>query len=212
MITAQKGSEMKKELFSQARRDLFSKIFIAGTGSLALLSLTGCGGSDNTSDTNTTDTNTTDTTTVLLTDEQKATILYMYQEEKVARDVYIWMDDIYGTQTNTFANIILSEQQHMDAVEKLCIKYDIDISAVDENAIGVFILPELQDLYDTLYVQDNTLEEALNVGVLIEETDITDLEEAAAGMPDDVVSVFENLKEGSLNHLGAFTYALSQLP
>ncbi len=148
---------------------------------------------------------------VQLTDEQKATLLYMYQEEKVARDVYIWMDDIYGTQTNTFANIILSEQKHMDAVEKLCIKYGVDISGVDENDIGVFILPVLQDLYDTLILQDNTLEEALNVGILIEETDIADLEEAQVGMPNDVVRVFENIKEGSINHLGAFTYALSQL-
>ena len=198
---------MEKEFLSQERRDFFSKIFIAGTGSLALLSLSGCGSSDNDSS----DTNTTDTTTGTLTAEQKATLLWMYQEEKVARDVYMWMDDIYGTQTNTFANIILSEQMHMDAVEKLCIKYSVDISAIDENDIGVFILPDLQDLYDTMIARDGTLEEALQVGIDIETTDITDLDDAAVGMPSDVVSVFENLKEGSLNHLGAFTYALSQL-
>lgn len=192
---------MEKEFLSQERRDFFSKIFIAGTGSLALLSLTGCGGSDS-----------SDTPLVPLTGDQKDILLYMYQEEKVARDVYIWMDDIYGADTNTFANIQISEQSHIDAVEELCIKYGVDISAVDENDIGVFILPELQDLYDAMISRDGTLSEALQVGIDIETTDITDLDDAAVGMPSDVVSVFENLKEGSLNHLGAFTYALSQLP
>jgi hypothetical protein len=101
----------------------------------------------------------------------------------------------------------------MDVVEKLCIKYDVDISAVDETDIGPLILPVLQDLYDTLIVQGApSLLEALQVGVLIEETDIADLEEAAVGMPSDVVRVFENIKEGSINHLEAFNYSISKLP
>ena len=192
---------MKKDLLSQERRGFFSKIFISGAVSLALLSLSGCNSSNNTD------------TTVQLTDDQKYTLLYMYQEEKAARDVYIYLGDIYNADTNTFSYIQISEQRHMDACEKLCIKYGVDISAVDENDIGVFILPELQDLYDTLIAQgEPSLRDALEVGILIEETDITDLEEAVVGMPDDVVRVFENLKEGSLNHLDAFTYALSQLP
>ncbi len=201
---------MEKELFSQERRDVFSKIFIAGTGSLALLSLTGCGGSDS----NIIDTNSTDTT-VALTDEQKYTLLYMYQEEKVARDVYYYLGEIYTTE-NTFAYIQTSEQRHMDACEKLCIKYGIDISQVDESVYGEFILPELQTLYDTLIAQgEPTLRAALEVGILIEETDITDLDDAIASMPSnasDIIRVFSNIQEGSLNHLEAFEYSLSQLP
>ncbi len=197
---------MKKELFSQNRRDFFSKIFIAGTGSLALLSLTGCGGSDGS--------NVPNVPVVSLTADQKYLLLWMYQEEKVARDVYIWMNDIYGTQTDTFANIQESEQSHMDAVEKLCIKYGVDISEVDENDIGVFILTDLQDLYNAMIARDGSLEEALQVGIDIETTDITDLDNAIAAMPSDasdIIRVFENIQEGSFNHLGAFTYALSQL-
>ena len=194
---------MKNESLSKERRDFFSKMFIAGTGSLGLLSLSGC------NDSNTTATN---DTTLLMTDEQKATLLYMYQEEKVARDVYIHLGDRYPDE-NTFAYIQLSEQRHMDVVEELCIKYNVDISAVDEDAFGVFILPELQALYDQLIVDGAaSLLAALQVGVLIEETDITDLEEAAVGMPSDVVIVFENIKEGSINHLEAFNYSISQLP
>jgi len=190
---------MKKSLFRNERRDFFSKMFIASAGSLGLLSLSGCNGSSSTDITQ-------------LTEEQKYTLLYMYQEEKVARDVYIYLGDLYPDE-NTFAYIQLSEQRHIDVVEKLCIKYDVDISAVDETDIGTFILPELQDLYDTLIVQGApSLLEALQVGVLIEETDIADLEEAAVGMPSDVVKVFGNIKEGSINHLEAFNYSISQLP
>ncbi len=192
---------MKKLLFSNGRRDFFSKMFIAGAGSLGLLSLSGC---------NSNSSSNTDITQ--LTEEQKYTLLYMYQEEKVARDVYIYLGNLYPDE-NTFAYIQLSEQRHMDVVEKLCIKYDVDISAVDETDIGTFILPVLQDLYDTLIVQGApSLLEALQVGVLIEETDIADLEEAAVGMPSDVVRVFENIKEGSINHLEAFNYSISKLP
>jgi len=202
---------MEKELFSKERRDLFSKMFIAGTGSLAFLSLTGCGGSDS----SITDTNSTDKTTVPLTDKQKYLLLYMYQEEKVARDVYYYLGEIYTTE-NTFAYIQISEQRHMDACKKLCVKYGIDISQIDESVRGEFILPELQDLYDTLIAQgEPSLRAALEVGILIEETDITDLDDAIASMPSDasdIIRVFSNIQEGSLNHLEAFKYSLSQLP
>jgi hypothetical protein len=193
---------MKKESLSKERRNFFSKMFIAGTGSLGLLSLSGCNGSNND----------TLNDTLQVTEEQKDILLYMYQEEKVARDIYIYLGNLYPAE-NTFAYIQLSEQRHMDVVEELCVKYNVDISAVDEDAIGVFILPALQTLYDDLIVKGSvSLLAALQVGVLIEETDITDLEEASVGMPSDVVNVFENIKEGSLSHLDAFNYSISKLP
>lgn len=143
-----------------------------------------------------------------LTSAQKAMLLYMYQEEKVARDVYITFAKQYPLQ-KTFSNIALSEQSHADSVEKLCIKYNVDLSKVNESSIGKFILPELQALYDMLIIQGGTsLIFALNVGVAIEEKDVKDLEAAKAGMPADVVKVFNNLKNGSINHLSAFKNAL----
>ncbi len=152
---------------------------------------------------------TTTTTVSTLSTEQKAVLLFMYQEEKVARDVYITLGKKYPTST-TFANIQLSEQQHMDAVESLCIKYGVNISNVNETEIGVFVLPELQSLYNTLIAQGSiSLVEGLKVGVAIEEKDIADLTEAQEGMPSDVVKVFESLKSGSYEHLRAFQSALA---
>ncbi len=150
-------------------------------------------------------------TTVSITEAQKASLLFMYQEEKVARDVYITLGKKYPTAT-TFANIQLSEQQHMDAVESLCNKYGVDISNVNEAIVGKFVLPELQNLYNTLIVQGSvSLLEAQKVGVAIELKDITDILAAEVGMPSDVVQVFENLRSGSYSHLDAFNKAVAAL-
>lgn len=146
--------------------------------------------------------------TVTLTSAQKAALLFMYQEEKVARDVYITLGKKYPTAT-TFSNIALSEQTHTDSVEKLCIKYKVDISKVNESSIGNFILPELQSLYDTLVIQGSvSLTEGLKVGVAIEEKDIKDIMTYAVGMPSDVQNTFQNLLNGSYSHLDAFNNAL----
>lgn len=148
---------------------------------------------------------------VTLTDNQKAALLFMYQEEKVARDVYITLGKKYPTAT-TFSNILLSEQTHMDSVETLCIKYGVDISKVDETQVGVFVLPELQSLYNALIVQGSvSLLEGQKIGVAIEEKDIEDIMKYAEGMPSDVVLVFQHLVSGSYSHLDAFHQAVIEL-
>lgn len=149
--------------------------------------------------------------TVELTEVQKATILYIYQEEKVARDVYITFGNLYPKQ-KTFKSIQKSEQNHMDAVKKLCIKYDIDISGINEGAVGDFVLPELQELYD-IYIElgSKTELESLYVAETIEIIDIQDLEDASIGMPSDVQRTFFRLKKGAENHLRRFRSAIAKL-
>ena len=97
----------------------------------------------------------------------------------------------------------------MDSAQGLCEKYGVDISNVDETDIGVFVVPVLQELYDTLVAQGYQSElSGLMVGEYIELTDIDDLEHAEVGMPSDVVKVYENLKAGSYNHLDAYRSAI----
>lgn len=156
-------------------------------------------------------TTTTTTTTTSMSEEKKDTLLFIYQEEKVARDVYNTLGIIYPNQ-NTFARIQESEQKHMNKARVLCERYGVDISNVYESAVGEFVVPVLQELYDTLVAQGRKSElDALKVGELVELTDIADLEEAAIGMPADVVKVYENLKAGSYNHLDAFRNAINKL-
>ena len=148
-------------------------------------------------------------TTSAMTQEQKDVLLFIYQEEKVARDTYITLGNQYPNQ-KVFQNIQGSEQKHMDSAQSLCEKYGVDISNVDETDIGVFVVPVLQELYDTLVAQGSESElAALEVSVYVEITDIDDLEDAEISMPSDVVKVFENLKAGSYNHLDAFNAAVN---
>jgi len=152
---------------------------------------------------------------VVLTEEQKDTLFFIFQEEKVARDVYITLGKLYPEES-TFANIQLSEQEHILSVQVLCERYGIDTSMVDlsleEDYIGQFELLAMQELYNQCVAMgQESLLDALKVGRLIEETDIEDLENAAEGMPADVVRVFGDLKEGSLNHLDAFEEAIEHL-
>src|SRR4030042_6160303 len=60
----------------------------------------------------------------VLTDEEIYWLTYMREEEKLARDVYIYLFDMYGSRI--FGNISVSEQRHMDALKTLIDKYDID--------------------------------------------------------------------------------------
>jgi hypothetical protein len=151
-----------------------------------------------------------DTQTVALSDEQKDRLFYIFQEEKVARDVYITLGEQYPAE-NTFALIQLSEQSHIEAAQSLCDKYEVDTSYVSLDVIGQFELPVLQKLYDTCVAQGSiSLLDGLKVGELIELTDLSDLENAEIEMPEDVVKVFENLKAGSQNHLDAFRRAIAR--
>ena len=144
--------------------------------------------------------------TSTLTQEQIDDLLYMYQEEKVARDVYIKMYELWGI--NIFTNIKDAEQSHIDAVEGLLVKYDLEIPVVDTN-VGSFELTELQELYDDLIVKGSKSQtDALEVGVMIEEKDIEDIIEKMVNVPSDVEIVYGNLLSGSYSHLNAFNRVL----
>lgn len=182
---------------TNSRRNFLSKMLVTGLSGVALLATA-------------THAEDTTTATIELTEEQKDMLFFIYQEEKVARDVYITLGNIYTNET-TFASIQLSEQRHIDAARELCVTYGVSIEGVDEESVGNFVLPVLQELYNTCVAEgEKSLLDALKVGELIELTDIDDLEHASVGMPADVVSVYENLKEGSLSHLDAFTAAIAR--
>ncbi|NLT34353.1 MAG: DUF2202 domain-containing protein [Gaiellales bacterium] len=136
--------------------------------------------------------------------EEKARLLFMYEEEKMARDVYLSFYHLWGARI--FANIAASEQRHMDAVETLLDAYAVpDPGFSEEN--GVFHDAELQKLYDDLVGQGSgSLWAARDVGRLIEEADIEDLEQAIARSDNaDIDQVYSNLLRGSQNHLRAFS-------
>ncbi len=141
-----------------------------------------------------------------LTTAEQAGLLYMREEEKLARDVYNVFYTRYGLRV--FNNIAAGEQAHMDAMLTLLTRYDLSDPAA--AAPGVFNNAELQALYDDLIDQGSqSLSEALRAGVLIEETDIADLQDSLAQTTHaDIRTVYTNLLRGSGNHLRAFSRQL----
>lgn len=191
---------MNKSTNQNERRGFLSKMLVAGASSVALFSSSVHAAG-----------RTSSSTTTKLTAKQKDELFFIYQEEKLARDVYITLGKLYPKE-NTFASIQLSEQRHIDAAQGLCETYGIDISEVNEDEVGNFVLPVLQGYYDDLVEQGSeSLLDALDVGVFIEELDIGDLTHAIEdlGFPADVISVYENLREGSYNHLESFNGAIA---
>jgi hypothetical protein len=136
-----------------------------------------------------------------LDSEDAESITLMREEEKLARDVYLALYELWGVPV--FDRIADSEQRHMDAVLTLIDAYEMEDPA---GSPGVFQNEDLQGLYDTLVARGSeSLVEALRVGALIEEVDIADLDHAlVAGVPDDVAVVYDNLLNGSESHLRAF--------
>ncbi len=191
---------MNKNTDQNNRRGFFSKMLAAGAGSVTLFSTSAYARGR------------TASRTPKLKEEQLDELYFIYQEEKLARDVYITLGEMYPNE-NTFASIQLSEQRHIDAAQGLCEKYKIDLSRVREDEVGNFDIDILQRLYTTLVDKGSeSLTAALKQGVFIEELDINDLTHAIddLGMPDDVIRVYENLREGSYNHLESFQVALTR--
>jgi hypothetical protein len=130
-------------------------------------------------------------------------ILFMREEEKLARDVYRALYDRWGMRI--FNNIATSEQTHMDALARLIERYDLD-DPVATDIPGTYKDKSLQSLYDELVSRGNqSINEAFTVGALIEELDIADLERwITITDNDDVRIVYQNLMKGSRNHLRSF--------
>jgi hypothetical protein len=143
-----------------------------------------------------------------LTQQQAQNLIYLREVEKLARDVYLTMYDMWGA--TVFSRISMCEQRHTDAIKGLLDKYGVP-DPVGHNGVGVFADPALQDLYNDLIAQGSvSLHEALKVGVMIEVLDIDDIE----GMfpvftQQDVLNVLTNLLAGSYHHLAAFSSALA---
>jgi hypothetical protein len=136
-------------------------------------------------------------------------ILFMREEEKLARDIYDSMYVKWGG--NPFGNIRYSEQVHMDKMKTLINTYKLQDPVVVTNDIhGKFANPTLQQYYNELAVAGSqSLTAALKAGAKIEELDITDLEERIKqSQRQDVISSFELLKMASHNHLRAFVRRL----
>lgn len=140
---------------------------------------------------------------------EKATLIRMYEEEKMAREVYEALNTNW--QRQVFKNIAAAEEYHMTTVKVLAGKFGLQ-GQLPQNKTGVFSDKSLQSMYDELVSQGSqSLEAALKAGARIEETDIADLEKAMAATSNaDLKSTYRYLISASENHLRAFVRNLKR--
>ncbi len=141
-----------------------------------------------------------------------------------AHDVYL---NIYKEQpVKQLQNIATkSEVKHIEAVNQLAIKYDLNMTqypdtdipySIDGIESGKYPVEAVQDLYNMLYDKGiQSRQAALEVGCMVEVVDINDLDdyikEAERSNAPDVLEVFNYLRNGSYNHYWSFNDGLKNM-
>jgi len=170
-----------------------------------------------------------------LTQEVKDTLAYMGNEERLAYDVYNYLYNAHNTngeEIKQLTNIATkSEAVHIQTVQLLVQKYitspndftdvtltnlDLMYADVEDMPAGEYQVAEIQTLYDDLIAKgEQSKQDALEVGCMIEVVDINDLDKdiaiAKESNASDVVSAFEFLRDGSYKHYWAFDKGLKNM-
>jgi hypothetical protein len=137
------------------------------------------------------------------TTEEAADLAFVREVEKLARDLYINLGEKWDS--TPFAFIANAEQNHMDAMLNLLLRYRLPDPAAT-TLLGEFTDPRVGALYASLLERGMSSElEALLTGGFVEEVDLQDLATATARTAKtDILSVYANLACGSRNHLRSF--------
>ncbi|MFC2109063.1 DUF2202 domain-containing protein [Bacteroidota bacterium] len=147
-----------------------------------------------------------DITATVLEQKEKESLLFMLEEEKLARDTYAYLNNLWSI--NQFANIKKSEQSHMDAISTLLTNDHVEHTIL---APGVFANKDLQDLYNQFTIDGaKSISNALQIGATIEDLDIVDLKKYSSQTTNTaIIAVFNKLECGSRNHLRSFLKAIT---
>jgi len=191
---------------------------------VSIFTLIGCGSTSNDAGTGT-DGGDNPPASSELSQDLKDAITYMYSEEGLAHDVYLNIYKIQST-VNQLENIATnSETKHIQAVNELAIKYDLNITKypdteapystddLDRYGSGEYPVEPIQELYNLLYDKGIQSEkDALEVGCMVEVVDIDDLDEfieyAERDNASGILATFNFLRDGSYTHYWAFDKGL----
>lgn len=143
-----------------------------------------------------------DVTEGSLSDAELAGLYYMEEEEKLAHDIYVALGEMWNIKS--FQNISKAEASHASSTAAVLEAYGYP--SIQSSELGLFENQELQNLYNAL-LDDGSVssQEAILVGIMVEEVDIVDLDKFLAETDNaDIITLYNNLKRGSENHLRAF--------
>jgi len=163
---------------------------------------------------------------VVLDANEQTHLMFIREEEKLARDVYLTLGTMYPDSA-IFGNIDDSEQAHMDAVKAIIEKYGLQDPSTNDN-IGAYTSEDygwyFTEKFNLLVERASISElEALYVGAFIEELDMMDINqcpqvivETDNGINDvsecgkiytdnsDVAKLYVSLLDGSDSHLEGY--------
>ncbi len=123
-------------------------------------------------------------------------LMYAAQDEFAARGEYAAIIEKFGSQ-NPYANIIKSEESHIAALQELYAAYGLGF-------------PE--DTSELHVVNPSDLKEAAQTGVQAEIDNIAMYDKFLSyELPEQIKSVFEQLKKASESHLNAFQKQVDKL-
>lgn len=136
-----------------------------------------------------------------LTAREKDGLLFIWEEERVARDLYASLYD--KNNLTIFLDLVRSESSHMDQARAVMEKHGL---AVPPDEPGIFQNQTLQEMHDQLLAEGlQSDQDALTVAAVFEEISIVDLEkELSASQANDVRTVYEGLLAGSRKHLRSY--------
>jgi len=160
-------------------------------------------------------------------DHQELThLIFMREEEKLARDVYLKLGMMYPNSA-VFGKIDDSEQKHTDAVKSIIEKYAYPDPNTNDN-IGIYTGKDFgwyfTEKYNLLVGRASISElEALYVGAFIEELDMMDIKQCPKVIIEtdinindisecgkiysenpDIQNLYDSLLAGSDSHLAAY--------
>ena len=147
-------------------------------------------------------------------DQAKADLRFMIEEEKLAGDVYRVFGTLY-TDIMPFRNIPKSETTHFNALVGQASGMGLYVGDLTSLSAGHYLNTDLQSLYNSLIAYGSTSSfAALTVGKNIELKDIDDLNLAMSHIDStsSLYTVYGNLRNGSNNHLNAFNNWLAMTP
>jgi hypothetical protein len=157
-------------------------------------------------------------------------LIFMREEEKLARDVYLTLGKEYK-DLKVFSRIDDAEQKHTDTMADMLLLYGIEDPSTSDK-IGVFSGEDygwyFTEKYNYLVAKAEDGLKALYVGALIEELDMHDIKECPVVIQEtyelgeldcglahtnesQLTRAYESLLDGSGSHLRAYVKAIEQI-
>lgn len=146
-----------------------------------------------------------------LTPQERQSLIYVREAEKMARDLYLGMYQAWGL--SVFKSTSAEEQDHVDAMLELFGIYALSDPLAARDVPGTYLNQNITSMHSSLFSQGiRSKKDGLKACALQEEINILDLDLAMKStQKPDIARVYLELQRDSMNHLRSFAHCLEAL-